>query len=181
MLPGPRGDTDAGSTLCPRHVIRLYTDASFVVKGSMCLIGLAATVRDDARLLSRVASAYTDRALTSDTSRSGETSKIAEMRACLLGFEHLASLRRQGWTWMIPRLDYFSDCCAVINALNKLRNRVPEGNSEATEILRLIRSTWETIGFHDLRLRIANERSTSDIRFCDSMSKYVRNAWVGGF
>lgn len=90
-------------------MIHVYTDASFIVRSGRAQIGLAVTVRDDARIVSRIHQAYTDPAKTENRSVSGENHNIAELRACLLGFEHLAHLKDQGWVWSCHRCAYTTD------------------------------------------------------------------------
>lgn len=161
-------------------MIRLYTDASFIVRGRKAQIGLAVTVRDSARVISRLTSAYTDPALNAGKSMSGETCQMAELRGCLLGFEHLAGLKAQGWVWSCHRMQYFCDCTWVLKKLNLLRQGDCATPGEAGEVLGLIRAAWERCGVVDLRLICKTERNDRDIKDCDTRSKYARNAWVGG-
>jgi len=162
-------------------LIRLYTDASFIVSGRQARIGLAVTVRDDARVVSRIQQAYTDPAIDENKTLSGENHNIAELRACLLGFEHLASLKAQGWVWGCRRVDYTTDNTWVAGKLNRLRQGSHDPSGESGAILGLVQAAWQRAGVADVRIFRQSEMASKDIRDCDTRSKRARNVMVEGF
>lgn len=162
-------------------MIRLYTDASFIVRSQQAQIGLAVVVRDDARIVSRIQQAYTDPALSQTKSLSGENNNLAELRACLLGFEHLASLKAQGWVWNCHRVDYTTDSSWVVDRLRQALGggRAPLGEvGEVGEVLGLIRAAWERAGVTEVRVLRQSDRLCQNIRDCDNRSKRARNTMV---
>lgn len=161
-------------------MIRLFTDASFIVRGKHAQIGLAVTVRDDARVVSRITQAYTDPAITENKTISGENHQIAELRACLLGFEHLASLKAQGWVWQCGRVDYTTDNAWVASKLNRLRQGCYDPNGEAGVILACLQEVWRRAGVVEVRVFRQSEAVSAEIRDCDTRSKRARNVLVDG-
>lgn len=159
-------------------MIRLYTDASFIVRGKHAQIGLAVVVRDDARVVSRIQQAYTDPALGQNKTLSGENHQMAELRACLLGFDHLASLKAQGWVWGCQMVEYTTDNAWVAGKLNRLRQGCHDPTGESGAVLGLIRAAWLRAGVVDVRVFRKSERDSADIRDCDTRSKSARNVLV---
>lgn len=158
-------------------MINLTTDASFCTYAGRCDIGMAAVVRDDARVVSRVAAAYSDPAHRHGVGISGETSHIAELRAALFGFEHLVSLLSQGWVWSCARVSYFTDCQDTEQRLKRLRAGEMFGHGEVAEVLHLIKAAWKRAGIRDLGIRRLSFNQSRDILDCDLRSKVTRRAW----